>query len=146
MKKKKTTYEAMEIAQYIITYAKKNKNLITNLQLQKILYFAWRDYYKETKCYLFKDRIEAWPYGHVVPSVYFKYSIFSAMTLNFNYENDIDIEESVTNIIDKTIEDYYRKRIMDLVRESHESGKSWDIVYKKNKKNISFDCIIENDC
>ncbi|MCK4386606.1 MAG: SocA family protein [Candidatus Pacebacteria bacterium] len=79
---KKTTYTAGNVAKYFIYLASqefvgddKEREGITNLKLQKILYFAQAYYLAKLGRPLFSDNIEAWEYGPVVPVVYRKYKI-----------------------------------------------------------------------
>ena len=46
---------------------------VTNLLLQKLLYFCSGVYYARTGQKLFEDKIEAWPRGGVVPSIYHEF-------------------------------------------------------------------------
>ena len=48
-------------------------DLMTNLRLQKLLYFAQGWYLARYGKPLFSDEIEAWTYGPVVPEVYQTY-------------------------------------------------------------------------
>ena len=66
-------YDALDVAKYIITRCYEQGNPISNLKLQKILYFLWADFYRETRRYLFFDDICAWQLGPVVPKVYYEY-------------------------------------------------------------------------
>jgi uncharacterized phage-associated protein len=43
---------------------------ITNLQLQKILYFVWGEYYARFNNDLFVEKFSAWEYGPVIPEIY----------------------------------------------------------------------------
>ena len=58
------------VANYFIECSQRDDVVLTNLSMQKLLYFAygWIMGYTEKK--LFYDRIEAWHYGPVVPSLY----------------------------------------------------------------------------
>lgn len=137
-------YNALQIAKYIISHSNSKGHPISNLQLQKILYFAWRDYYKETKKHLFSEPIEAWQYGHVVPCVYNQYSKFSAIPLKFDFDINLSGDEDILN---KTIENYFTKRISELINESHAEGNSWNKNFSRYSKNIiPFDDIISLDC
>src|ERR1035437_2332524 len=76
----KTPYTANNVAKYLIYLASKSfigdnqeREGITNLKLQKILYFAQAYYLAKLGRPLFSDAIEAWEYGPVVPAVYKKY-------------------------------------------------------------------------
>lgn len=51
---------------------------VTPMKLQKLLYFAHREYLKKTGQPLFNERFEPWPYGPVLPSVYEEFKSFHA--------------------------------------------------------------------
>ena len=77
---KKNTYTSYNVAKYLIYLASKEfvgdneeREGITNLKLQKILYFVQAYYLAKLNKPLFSDNLEAWEYGPVVPSVYRKY-------------------------------------------------------------------------
>jgi uncharacterized phage-associated protein len=137
-------YNALDIAKYIITKCNKDGFPISNLQLQKILYnlqkFFLQNAYsigekKEGK--LFKDDIEAWQWGPVIPNVYFTFCIYGAMTITGTY--DVQINNNIKKIIDPIIE---RKRRMNpwlLVDETHKKNGAWDRIYKDGAGNH---CII----
>ena len=59
------SYTALEIAKYIISTCSKKNRPISNLKLQKLLYFAWIYYYTKTGNGLFHDDICAWQFGPV---------------------------------------------------------------------------------
>ena len=82
-------YKAIDIARYIVNYANDNNMIISNLKLQKILYFVQLEFLlnKNTPC--FEDNIEAWDFGPVVPSVYHefkKYGAFCIPRVSFVYD------------------------------------------------------------
>ena len=68
-------YKAIDIAKYIINKSIDFNRPISNLQLQKILYYVQGEYIKVTKgCKLFDEDLEAWAYGPVVPEVYYEFN------------------------------------------------------------------------
>ena len=82
-------YKALDIAKYVVTYCFKKEHPVSNLQLQKILYyiqgysFAARD--KEA-C---GEEILAWQYGPVVREVYDFFSMYAAMPIENSYSVEI---------------------------------------------------------
>lgn len=73
----------MDIANYIIWFAKnKFQKGITNLQLQKILYFSYVDYLNRYDKKLFREPIEKWQYGPVVPAVYHSFKDYGFFNIN----------------------------------------------------------------
>ena len=126
-------YTALDIARYIITYCCKKSTPISNLQLQKILYFLWIDFYKQTGRDLFSDNICAWPLGPVVPVVYNEFCVYAGIPISEKYDVNIDNDDAI--IIDDILEKYVHRSAYDLVNQSHVSGGAWDTVYD-NKKGI----------
>lgn len=70
--------KALDVARYIINYSNEKGYPISNLRLQKLLYFVQACYLSltEKKDPCFDDRIEAWDFGPVVPSVYHEFKQF----------------------------------------------------------------------
>ena len=58
------------VANYFTECSKRDKIILTNLSMQKLVYFAygWTAVFTERK--LFYDHIEAWQYGPVISSLY----------------------------------------------------------------------------
>ena len=126
------SYTALEIAKYTIKKCTRDNHPISNLQLQKILYYIQKSFL-QNGTEAFEDEIEAWQFGPVVPSVYYQYCGFGAMPIRMNYATDInDIYlKIIVPIIDS-------KRILDpwdMVEDTHEKGKAWDQIYKNGMGN-----------
>jgi len=120
-------YSALNIAKYIIDKCTKDKNPISNLQLQKILYYIQREFLQQGAM-AFSENIEAWQFGPVVPEVYKQYCGFGALPIRMRYA--VDIQSRDKNIINPIIE---KKRILnpwDMVSDTHSSGKAWDLIYR----------------
>lgn len=68
-------YSARDIASYVISSYCNNGKAITNMKLQKILYYIQG--YALIMCGTpaFSDDIHIWAYGPVVPEVYFEYCL-----------------------------------------------------------------------
>ena len=60
-------YKALELAKYVVSKCIQDDNPISNLQLQKILFYIQRDYLQNENRAAFADEIEAWRFGPVVP-------------------------------------------------------------------------------
>lgn len=101
---KKAPYVADDVANYFIYLSSRDfvgdnneREGITNLKLQKILYLAQAYCLAKTSKRIFIDDIEAWNYGPVVPTIYHKYKKFKNKPIVL--END----ESVINSEDKEL-------------------------------------------
>ena len=49
------SFQVMDVARYIINYCTEQGKPVSNLKLQKMLYYLWIDYYKNTNEYLFDE-------------------------------------------------------------------------------------------
>jgi len=120
-------YSALNIAKYIIDKCTREKYPISNLQLQKILYYIQREFLQQG-IQAFPEEIEAWQFGPVVPEVYRQYCGFGALPIRMRYM--ISIEADDVKIINLIVE---KKRMLnpwDLVSATHSSGKAWDLIYR----------------
>ena len=124
-------YDALDIAKYIIRWCDKNKLRITNLQLQKILFFIQKESIRRRGYGIFSNRIEAWQYGPVVPDVFYQFAGFGAMKLVL-YEDlfsDVSpkdiIDDQSKEIIEGILREYIHVSPWDLVAKSHVSNGAW---------------------
>lgn len=92
--------EALTIAKWFI-----NRLQPEPLKLQKLLYlsqgFSFAFYDKE----LFKDDIEAWVHGPVVPNVYYEYSAFKYNPINTKYEMP-ELDSEILEILNYVVNNY----------------------------------------
>lgn len=134
-------YAALDIAYYIIDKCTKDLKPITNLQLQKILYYVFREFLKNGRV-LFDDRIEAWQFGPVVPNVYLEFCMFSSIPIRMYYNVEIDDDDA--KIIDQIVLEKRELDPWDMVNDTHKQGKAWSSVYdngRGNKKRIPVELI-----
>ncbi|WP_270595940.1 Panacea domain-containing protein [Anaerococcus vaginalis] len=92
-------YKATEIANWFLSYndylreiEDEDTDYISNLKLQKLLYYAQGSYLSIYDKPLFKESIEAWRHGPVVDSVYQKYKKFGSSGIDEFDKSDIDKE------------------------------------------------------
>lgn len=139
----KQMYDANEVAKLIIDVCMDEGKPITNLKLQKILYFLWIDRYKRTGEYLFDNRVEAWYYGPVVPDVYYRYRTFIADPIDARMKHSISERDVPT--LSKSIHRYNSESIGRLIAESCTEGSPWDRVggsasiYAEIRKDLMID-------
>lgn len=109
------------LASATVAYAQRQGYAITNLKLQKTLYYVQGYYIKTYDEPLFRDLIEHWPYGPVVPSVYFEYSVYGAEAIEAD-ENDTDFEglgAKEKRLVKKVIDKCLTFSAGDLVEKTH---------------------------
>jgi uncharacterized phage-associated protein len=61
---------ANEVADYLLHFARQHGDLLSNLKLQKLVYYSQAWYLALKDKPLFNDPIEAWVHGPVVPKLY----------------------------------------------------------------------------
>ena len=135
-------YDALEVAKYVINKCTVENYPVSNLQLQKILYFLQKKYLIQQGRRLFKDAIEAWQFGPVVSEVYYQYCGFGSMTITMEYPVLLSSEDRME--IDPVVEEKRTKKPWYLVAETHAPGKAWDEIYQDglgNRKEIPVDLI-----
>ena len=140
-------YPAMKVARYIVTYCNAHACPISNLKLQKILYFAWIDYYKAKKEYLFGDYMCAWQLGPVVPDVYYEFCVYGGMPITQEYPETLATEDQA--LLNAIIPRYASQTAGELVARSHQPGKPWDLTYRGGEGMycaLLFNKIIELEC
>lgn len=121
---------------------------ITNLKLQKLLYFAQGHYMQEHDGKpLFEDDFQAWAHGPVVPNVYDEYKEYSW----FNLPKQRDVKEIISTeekFLDKLLDYYGSENGKQLEIISHDE-KPWIDArgnlnpYAPSKNQISKDSIRE---
>lgn len=139
-------YSAKEIARYIITRCFDLDQPVSNLKLQKMLYFLWVDFYKQTGRMLFFDNICAWQLGPVIPDVYYEYCSYAGRPILGRYATGVNHEDK--NRLNSIISNYINVPANVLVDKTHAEGTAWDSVYKNGEGNrniIPFDLIIKKE-
>ncbi len=89
----KGKYSVNDVARYIINYCNKQDYIISNLKLQKMLYFVQAKFLIEAAYPCFNEEIEAWNFGSVVYEIYNEYKKFGSghipeIKTYFKYDKD----------------------------------------------------------
>lgn len=116
-------YEALTIADYIIGKCLDDGIAVSNTKLQKLLYFVFGEYHRETNSDLFAEAFLAFPRGPVVAEVNEKYRGFGGAEIFMCSTTQIAPEDLA--LIDKTIKAREAQNIEDLVGETHTPGLAW---------------------
>lgn len=124
--------KASEIAKYIINKCIELDKPISNLPLQKIMYFVHIGFLKQTSKKLITDKkFEAWQWGPVIRDVYLEYRIFGSNELAIPKNVNLDLDEDDRRIIDDIIKDSVNLRPWELVQRSHNPNGAWAKVYRE---------------
>lgn len=126
---------AKDCAKYIIHQSDVSNKPMTNLRLQKTLYYAQGYSYRALGEKLFDDEFEHWQYGPVVPDVYFEYSVNGASKIP-SPEDYPPISNKFAKILNKVVATCNEFASSDLVERTHQED-PW--------KNTSASETISND-
>ena len=139
---KKKVYTANEVTKYLIYLASRNfvgdhqeREGISNLKLQKVLYFVQAYYLAKLGRPLFSDTIEAWEYGPVVPNIYRKYKKSGSNPIISEEDtSSLPIEEKkIVEDVWNTFGGYSASRLVAITH----AHTPWKEVYQKGNKVIS---------
>lgn len=122
------------VAKYILFRALQDGELISPLKMQKLVYYAYVWTLVKNKKRLFEEKIEAWPNGPVVPSLYQELKSYGSQPIDENYL-DVETEDElnsvfnnfpreVKSVLDEVYETYMTKTAFELVVSTH-SEKPW---------------------
>lgn len=152
-------YDVLDVSRYIINYSHKKDYGISNLKLQKVLYFVQAYFLIQTGHPCFKDKIEAWNFGPVVPKAYCEYkqygcgdipttksfimidkdNIWNSKRVEFD---DIIISDDDKSLIDKVVDKFSEYSATDLVELSQHQTPWIDAISSQNNE-IKNDSIFE---
>lgn len=74
-------YDVLDIARYIINKCNEKGIIISNLKLQKLLYFVQGYTFAFDGHRCFSNAIQAWDYGPVCPDAYHEFQKYGAMNI-----------------------------------------------------------------
>ena len=129
------THTALQVANELIKKGQQQHKKFTPMQLIKLTYIAQGWMLGLFAKSLFDDRIEAWKYGPVIPSLYQKIKAYRNSEIDalipdvtpaeFNYDEN--------RVIDYVIKAYENFDGVDLSRITHAKGTPWDETYCRDE-------------
>lgn len=134
------SYDGRSVANFVLDRCQEKNRPVSNLALQKIVYFCHVWSLVHLKRPLVKHRFEAWQLGPVLPYLYREFKEFDASPVTKRatkldpvdghtriVEYDFDPDTKV--LLEEIIDFYSRMRASDLVSLSHVDGGPWHKVW-----------------
>lgn len=123
---------------HVIALANEYSDGITNLELQKVMYFAMGSYIKENDIdsyirSIYDEPFEAWPYGPVVRSVYFEHKLNGRSKIEA-----ISTINDLYNPLNAYVIKFLDVPVKKMVEDSHEH-----LIWKDNKSKIMQHDLVE---
>lgn len=136
--------EALNVANYIIDNWS-DKFEITNLKLNKLVYYSQVESLRKYNHPLFDDIIEAWQYGPVEPAVYRAFSSNGRNCIRKS-TGSVMLDETSKKLIDSVMNRIGMLSAFDLVTLSHKPDGAWAKVYSPDRDNpITPEAILESN-
>lgn len=136
-------YCALDVSKFILKHESKCQRGVSNLRLQKLLYFVQAKSLMDNNMPCFGDDIEAWDFGPVVPNVYHHYKIFGSSAIPCNdvsvsseLENDSRMKYSICDALGQCSK-YSTSQLVDITHMQS----SWKNAYRKFDNRITNDAI-----
>jgi len=133
--------KALNVAYYFLLKANHEGDLITNLKLQKLLYYAQTWYLVNFEKPLFSEKILAWDLGPVVREVYQEFKKYGGSPININGKSIIKnmtekIQEDTKDFLEEFYDIYIGLSAHELVNMTH-NEEPWKKAYKNSLKIIN---------
>lgn len=119
--------KALELAGYIVGRCLDEKLPISNLQLQKTLYFVQLESIKQSQSGdgLIEDAVfEAWRFGPVISSVYYAYCLNGGTPIE-KVAREVAPANSAPDYVMKVVRKALSAKPWDLVARTHRPGGAW---------------------
>ena len=115
-------YSAFDIADYFFWKAQEdNQELLSNMKLQKLVYYAQGLHLALNDTPLFKERIEAWTYGPVVASLYHAHKHHGTGGIPSNKDFDpLSIDENTRKFLDEIFDVFGQFSAVRLMEIAHD--------------------------
>lgn len=121
-------YKAIDIAHYLIARANAEGRTISNLKLQKLLYYTQGFFLVLMDKPLFQENIVKWSHGPVVAEMYHAFKSFKSNPIKFDIDiDDLAIDEEDAELIDEVYEVYGKHSAWSLRNLTHEE-KPWIVT------------------
>ena len=155
--KENLEYLPAHIANYFLWIAEKeNIKDVTPMKLIKLVYFGYAWCYAVFDRKLFNERVEAWLYGPVIPSIYHEFKRFGSLPIS-SYAIDFSLEteelsypivkgddKDALQILNAVWEVYKHKTGTELSTITHEPDSPWNHAYAQGENTpMEDDKIIE---
>ncbi len=114
-------YNAIDIAKKVIAYTNEEEgDSITNLKLQKLLYYLQGFHLAFYNKPLFKEHIRAWTYGPVVEEVYQEFKGYGSQTIyKKDVKDELTLDEEAQNVFESVYEVYSKFSAIKLMEMTH---------------------------
>lgn len=136
--------DVFKVAEFFIQIANQSEDdQITNLKLNKLLYYAQGVHLARTGVPLFSEQISAWPLGPVVPSIYHRYKCCGKNPISMSdevFDCSSFSEDELDAMLD-VMREFGQYTGAKLVSLTHMQDTPWSVAHLAGKTTIESDAI-----
>ncbi|NWE46989.1 Panacea domain-containing protein [Pseudomonas gingeri] len=137
---------AIAVAQAFLDLAAKERRSLTNMQLQKLVFFSHGIHLAAFGDSLIEEPVKAWDFGPVIPALYEKLRRFGrgdvSRDLAPETRGTLDPSGKEFQAIRAVWKAYGNRDGWSLSEISHQEGSPWDAIWNKHRMHY---CDIPND-
>lgn len=130
---------ALDIAHWLLAWADHIGAPISNLKMQKLLYYAQGHHLGSEGKPLFSDNLQAWAHGPVAPEVYHAFKTHGNEPINpdeylgdgFSWDDYRDVEQHLMGVWDK----YGHHEAWSLRERTHREA-PWKDAFSTGERNV----------
>jgi uncharacterized phage-associated protein len=134
-------YQASSVANKMLEIASERGNVLTPMQLIKLVYLAHAWMLALHRRPLIKEAVEAWKYGPVIPQLYHEIKNFRSNPVTKINCAEESFDEEAQDIIQQAYSQYGNLNGIELSMLTHEKNSPWDIAWNNHHTIISNDLI-----
>lgn len=141
-------YDVRDVANFTLEFAERRGVAVTNLALQKLLYFVHGWFFSMYERPLIKNKFEAWKYGPVQRVIYDQFKSFQndpIRNVRAVYIDPLSGEEVYrepviapehAELIEQVLRKYQCYTAGQLVQESHVEDGPWEYVWQQAEEAV----------
>lgn len=126
---------------------------VSPMKLQKLMYFFFREYARTSNEKLFSEQFETWPYGPVLPSIYYEFQGYGKRKIEkfakdaqghvkiLAFDNNDTLKTSFYKIWG--MYKYYSGPDLSLI--THRPGTAWSKAKAKNNVTLDYKDILADE-
>jgi len=100
-------FNAQNIADHFLAVANECGSFISNLKLQKLIYYAQAWHLAIYDHPLFPEKFQAWVHGPVIPELYRTYKVFGSKPIVAENAVRLNCDQETQDFFDELIDEYF---------------------------------------
>lgn len=108
---------------------------ISNLRLNRLLYYVYGVYLATQNQRPWSEQVEAWDYGPIFPSIYKEFKMYGSGRIKYPILG-INSNSGIDDIIDEVLKTFNHLTDAELIARTHSNKSPWAQTYQPKKQRI----------